>query len=71
MTAWLASERSREMAETALTALFYHGTLAAKCRELTNCDTGGRFRMSSPFKNGTFYDGNSALTATAGDGSHR
>jgi len=50
-----------EKGRTALTALFYDGTVALRCREMTKYDARGRFRMSIRYKNGTFYDGNSAL----------
>ena len=42
------------------TALFYDGTVATRCGELTTDDARGRFRMSIRLKNGTFYDANLA-----------
>src|ERR1700689_207259 len=62
-TAAGATRLMRIMAKgrTALTALFYDGTVATKCIELTKYDTGGRFRMSIRPKSGTFYDENSAF----------
>lgn len=39
---------------------FDDGTVATPCREITKYDASGRFTISIRFKNGTFYDGNSA-----------
>ena len=47
---------SRE--RTARTALFYDGTVATACREMTSYDANGRFRTLIRPKNGTFYDAN-------------
>jgi hypothetical protein len=48
---------------TALTALFYDGTVARKCSDLTKYDADGRFRTSIRPKHGTFYDGTAALNS--------
>ncbi len=42
---------------------FYDGTVATRCREMISYDASGRFTISIRFKNGTFYDGNSALNS--------
>ena len=55
-----------EGGRTALTALFYGGTVATNCREMTPCDTGGRFGMPIRPKNGVFYDENSAFNTLRG-----
>jgi hypothetical protein len=48
------------------TALFYDGTAATMCSELTSYDTRGRFRMPIRSENGTFYDGTAALNSKRG-----
>src|SRR5512137_1248556 len=40
---------------------FYDGTVATPCREMTKYDASGWFAISIRFKNGTFYDENSAI----------
>jgi hypothetical protein len=44
-----------------LAALFYDGTAAQACREMTNYDAREQFRMSIRHKTPLFYDENSAL----------
>jgi hypothetical protein len=42
-------------------ALFYDGTVARACREMTTYDTGGRFRTLIRHKTALFYDENSVF----------
>ena len=55
--------RLRGIMEWERTALFYDGTVATKCREMTIYDASGRFRTLIRPKSGTFYDENSAINS--------